>query len=70
MKRDEAEMLARAELEQQLHQVLLTGEQAVAYQEFAAAAQQLEGLFKQYNEAKERYNVALAKLSRTANASG
>lgn len=53
-----------------LNQVLLTGEQAIAYQEYAAACRELEGLFKAYNAAKERHQVALAKFTKLAAASG
>jgi len=46
--------------------VLLSGEQAEAYREYVDASKQLEGLFKAYNIAKERHQVALAKLTKLA----
>jgi hypothetical protein len=47
-------------------EISLTGDAAEAYQEYVAAARDLEGKFAAYTQAKERAQVALGKLTKTA----
>jgi hypothetical protein len=46
--------------------ITLDGERAMAYLEFAGAAAELEGKFGAYQQAQEKYRVALAKFTKLA----